>query len=84
MKLSTQATSLALLTTLAVSAFAPMALADSSNTQKDKNNMRTLGIAGAAHRRLWPAQRQRHGHPAGGRRGRLRRVQVRAGSQSAG
>jgi len=48
MKLSYKATSLALLSTLAVSALSPMALADSSKTQKDKNNMRNLGIAGAA------------------------------------
>jgi uncharacterized protein YcfJ len=48
MKLSIRVTSLALLTTLAASAFAPLALADSSSTQKDKNNMRSLGIAGAA------------------------------------
>jgi uncharacterized protein YcfJ len=48
MRLSIQATSLALLTTFAASAFAPLAFADSSSNQNDKNNMRSLGIAGAA------------------------------------
>ncbi len=48
MKLSHKATSLALLSTLAVSALSPIALADPGKTQKDKNNMRNLGIAGAA------------------------------------
>jgi hypothetical protein len=46
MKLSNKVTSLALLSTLCASALSPMALADGS--QSDKNNMRNLGIAGAA------------------------------------
>jgi len=40
-------TAFALLTTLGAAALTPFALADSSK-QKDKNNMRNLGIAGAA------------------------------------
>src|SRR5579875_137083 len=47
MKLNTTAASVALLASFATAALSPMALADGS-TQKDKNNMRNLGIAGAA------------------------------------
>ena len=46
MNLGLKMTSLTLLVTMATAALSPLALA--SGTQKDKNNMRNLGIAGAA------------------------------------
>lgn len=48
MKTSTRITSMAVLTTFVAAACSPFAFADGKNTQKDKNNMRNLGIAGAA------------------------------------
>jgi len=48
MKLNTTAISLALLASFGTAALSPVAFADASKTQKDKNNMRNLGIAGAA------------------------------------
>lgn len=46
MKMTPKLTSLALMAAVATTSLAPMALA--ASTQKDKNNMRNLGIAGAA------------------------------------
>lgn len=48
MKTSAKITTLAVLTTFVAGACSPMAFADSKSVQKDKNNMRNLGIAGAA------------------------------------
>ena len=46
MTITTKIASLALLASLATGAVSPMAIAD--GTQSDKNNMRNLGIGGAA------------------------------------